>query len=63
MKQKSMVVVVKQWSVRSDGGSKGGFLVGVGHEVGLLIVDYWVCDGLVFLLEISLCLCLVDKKG
>ena len=28
-------MVVKQWSVGSGGGSKGGFVVGV----GLLIVD------------------------
>ena len=32
-------MVVKQWSVGSGGGSKGGFVVGVGHGVGLLIVD------------------------
>ena len=32
-------MVVKQWSVGSGGGSKGGFVVGVGNGVGLLIVD------------------------
>ena len=32
-------MVVKQWSIGSDGGSKGGFVVGVGCGVGLLIVD------------------------
>ena len=32
-------MVVKQWSIRSDGGSKGGFVVGVDCGVGLLIVD------------------------
>ena len=32
-------MVMKQWSVGSGGGSKGGFVVGVGSGVGLLIVD------------------------
>ena len=32
-------MVVKQWSIKSNGGSKGGFVVGVGRGVGLLIVD------------------------
>ena len=32
-------MVVKQWSVWPGGGSKGGFVVGVGCGVGLLIID------------------------
>ena len=32
-------MVVKQWPVGSGGGSKGGFVVGMGCGVGLLIVD------------------------
>ena len=33
-------MVVKQWSVGSGGGLKGGFVVGVSHGMGLLIVDW-----------------------
>ena len=32
-------MVVKQWSIGPSGGSKGGFVVGVGCGVGLLIID------------------------
>ena len=32
-------MVVKQWLVGSGGRSKGGFVVGVGRGVDLLIVD------------------------